>query len=341
MRFGAVPTGDAIGAILAHSVPLPGGRLRKGKVLDSADVALLADVGLTEITVAQLDVTDQHEDAAALDIATALVAGKGLILKPVGTGRVNIHAANAGVAGIDAAQINAVNAVDPMITVATVPEWQRQAPGGMVATVKIIAYGVTRVDVQQAVALGQGAIALHPPVLRHAILIQTQVGVAEDGAKGHRETMKRLHRLSVDLGPPIMVAHRKADLVAALTRAALEADLLLILTGSATSDALDIAPSALRAAGGEMTYFGMPVDPGNLLFIGHLRGIPVIGLPGCAKSPAFNGADWVMERLICGVPVTGADISRMGVGGLLKEIPIRPQPREAIEPRGAKDKGAG
>jgi len=29
------------------------------------------------------------------------------------------------------------------------------------------------------------------------------------------------------------------------------------------------------------------------------------------------------------VPVTGADIAAMGVGGLLKEIPTRPQPREA------------
>ena len=71
----------------------------------------------------------------------------------------------------------------------------------------------------------------------------------------------------------------------------------------------------------------MPVDPGNLLFIGDLAGVPVIGLPGCAKSPALNGADWVMERVICGVPVTSADIAAMGVGGLLKESPARGMPR--------------
>ena len=77
-----------------------------------------------------------------------------------------------------------------------------------------------------------------------------------------------------------------------------------------------------------MERFGMPVDPGNLLFFGDLAGLPVIGLPGCARSPALNGADWVLERILCDVPVTDADVAAMGVGGLLKEIPTRPQPRD-------------
>ena len=101
-----------------------------------------------------------------------------------------------------------------------------------------------------------------------------------------------------------------------------------MLTASATSDPQDVAPAALRAAGGHVEAYGMPVDPGNLLFFGTLAAKPVIGLPGCARSPALNGADWVMERLICGVSLTRADIADMGVGGLLKEIPTRPRPRE-------------
>jgi molybdenum cofactor cytidylyltransferase len=108
--------------------------------------------------------------------------------------------------------------------------------------------------------------------------------------------------------------------------------MILILTGSATSDAMDVAPEALRSAGGEVTRFGMPVDPGNLLFIGQIKGTEVIGLPGCARSLALNGADWVLSRLACGLAVTSADIASMGVGGLLKEIPSRPMPR-ARKPR--------
>jgi hypothetical protein len=54
-------------------------------------------------------------------------------------------------------------------------------------------------------------------------------------------------------------------------------------------------------AGGHVARFGMPVDPGNLLFLGDHAGRPVVGLPGCARSPALNGADWVLERLACGL----------------------------------------
>jgi molybdenum cofactor cytidylyltransferase len=71
----------------------------------------------------------------------------------------------------------------------------------------------------------------------------------------------------------------------------------------------------------------MPVDPGNLMLVASVRGRPVLGAPGCARSPRENGFDWVLERLLCGLPVTGRDITGMGVGGLLMEIVTRPQPR--------------
>jgi molybdenum cofactor cytidylyltransferase len=54
----------------------------------------------------------------------------------------------------------------------------------------------------------------------------------------------------------------------------------------------------------------------------------VIGAPGCARSPKENGFDWVLDRLMAGLDVSSADIAGMGVGGLLMEIPTRPQPRE-------------
>jgi molybdenum cofactor cytidylyltransferase len=89
------------------------------------------------------------------------------------------------------------------------------------------------------------------------------------------------------------------------------------------------------AAGGRLIRFGMPVDPGNLLFLGEQAGRPVVGLPGCARSPALNGADWVLERLAAGLAVGGDDVAAMGVGGLLKEIPLRPQPRSGTAPAAA------
>ena len=98
-------------------------------------------------------------------------------------------------------------------------------------------------------------------------------------------------------------------------------------------------PGAIVAAGGRVVHFGMPVDPGNLLVLGELGGTPVIGAPGCARSPKENGFDWVLYRLLAGLDVTPDDLTALGVGGLLMEIVSRPQPREGGEPL-AEENGA-
>lgn len=326
MEFGPLPLEAALGAVLAHSVPLARGRLKKGKVLDGADIAALRAEGRAEVIVARLAPGDIGEDPAALALAEALCNGaEGLVLQPVGTGRVNVLASAPGLARIDAARVNAVNAADPAITLATVPRWQRMEKGGMVATVKIVAYGLEKAGIDRACHAGRGALSLALPVLGEVVMIETMTGQGL-GDKGHRVTGERLDRLGARLAPELLVPHDETALAEALGQA--RAELILILTASATSDLRDVAPAALRRAGGTVEHFGMPVDPGNLLFIGALHGVPVVGLPGCARSPALNGADWVLERLICGVPVSGADIRGMGVGGLLKEIPSRPRPRD-------------
>jgi molybdenum cofactor cytidylyltransferase len=324
MKFGPVPFEDAAGAILAHSVKVPGGRLRKGRVLTGDDLTQMRNAGLTEVIVARLNADDIDENTAAARLAVA-ISGQGLNITPAFTGRVNLIAEGPGVAVLDVAAIERVNAVHPMITIATVPPWQQLGQGGMVATIKIISYGVPQVDLDAACgAAGKKAIRLAVPQLKTATLIITEIpgGV---GDKGRAAIASRLAALGVDLETVVIVGHTVDALAEAITNS--QSETTLILTGSATSDVDDVAPSALRQAGGQVDRFGMPVDPGNLLFIGRLHKKPVIGLPGCARSPALNGADWVLSRIICGIAVTAQDIAAMGVGGLLKEIPTRPQPR--------------
>ncbi|MFW2544062.1 molybdopterin-binding protein [Primorskyibacter sp. 2E107] len=330
MKFGDISLDAALGSVLAHSVALPKGRLKKGRVLSLDDIATLREAGLRSVTAATLEPGDVGEDAAAERLAAALVPDAeraGLRLGRAATGRVNIHAQGSGIVEVISDRIHALNALHPMITVATVPQWQRIDAGGMVATVKIIAYAVPDAALEAACLAGQAALRLRPAVCQTVDLIQTALEPGESGEKGQAVTGARLARLGVALAPKQVVPHECAPLAAAIR--ASTADAILILTASATSDLHDTAPEALRQAGGTVTHFGMPVDPGNLLFFGELDARPVIGLPGCARSPALNGADWVMERLLCGVPLHPRDIAAMGVGGLLKEIPQRGRLREA------------
>ena len=329
MKFGPVAVTDAEGAILAHSVECGGRKIRKGSALNAAQIVQLHAAGFSEVIVAVLEPGDVHEDVAATKLADALVpdpAGQLLRTTRAATGRVNLHSTREGVMVIDAAAIHAVNAVEPMITVATIAPFQRVAAGEMVATIKVISYAVDDAALQRAIVAAQKALSIAPPVYANAALIETSVTARLPSKKGWTALKARLDRLNVDLQDRVVVPHRADDVAAALGD--VQADVVFILTGSATSDMHDIAPDAVRQAGGEVIHFGMPVDPGNLLFLGRMDGRPVIGLPGCARSPAMNGADWVLERVICGIKVGPDDIAAMGVGGLLKEIPIRPRPRE-------------
>jgi molybdenum cofactor cytidylyltransferase len=329
MKFGPVPIDAAMGHTLAHSLSVANLRLSKGHVLTATDIANLRGCAVSSVTVAQLSATDLDENTAAAKLASQLRSPHIRITEPF-SGRVNLIAETAGILRVAGANIAAFNAVNEAITIATLPDFARVHAGNMLATIKIIPYGVPQAQVDAALnTIASQTILLHPLKLKTAALILTETPGFKASllAKGEAAVRNRTTALGLSLVSVQTVPHSQAAVAAALNAA--RADITLILGASATSDRADVAPAALVAAGGVLTRFGMPVDPGNLLFLGHLHNKPVVGLPGCARSPALNGADWVLERLAADLKVTDADIAAMGVGGLLKEVPARPLPRRA------------
>ena len=71
--------------------------------------------------------------------------------------------------------------------------------------------------------------------------------------------------------------------------------------------------------------------PGTLLMMGYLGDVPVVGAPGCIKSPKTNVIDWILPRLLSGERLTRANLVSMGHGGLLKDIAERPMPRSLTD----------
>ncbi|MEM9099992.1 MAG: molybdopterin-binding/glycosyltransferase family 2 protein [Pseudomonadota bacterium] len=334
MRFGAIPLDQAEGAILAHSLKTSTLTLKKGRCLSAADLEQLREVGVSEVVAARLSDDDVPEDQAAGRIAKALKVDAGITLSAPFTGRANLFAECAGVIAIDRDLADRLNQIDEGITIATLDHLARVHPRQMLATVKIIPYAVPESAVAAAESLlaeaarsNRELMRLHPFRLRTASLILTRTtGMAEKVIeKGARAVRDRIHALEMHVADEQVVAHDSRSIAAGI--AAARGECILILTGSATSDRFDVGPAGLQEAGGAVIRFGMPVDPGNLLFLGAWDDRQVVGLPGCARSPKLNGADWVLERIAAGLPVSGADIAAMGVGGLLKEIPSRPNPR--------------
>jgi molybdenum cofactor cytidylyltransferase len=335
MIFDTIATDQATGAILAHAVPVGSGVFRKGRRLTAADVASLADAGVQEVVAARLERGDVHEDEAAERIARVLL-GPGLSASAAFTGRVNLFAVEAGLFKLDRERIGRLNRIDESVTIATLPDHAEVRPRQMVATIKIIPFAAP----VNAVLLVETMAHLpeHGPALRVAPYRPLKVALIQTMLPGTRpRVLDKTVAVTADRVSAFggsLVAERRSNHHAGALAGEIrkfkggEADLLLLIGASAITDRRDVLPAAIEAAGGTVEHFGMPVDPGNLLLLARIGAVPVLGLPGCARSPKLNGFDWVLRRLAAGLRVTRLDIMAMGVGGLLTEIPSRPAPRE-------------
>lgn len=336
MRFGRFPIGQAEGAILAHSLPTPSGMIKKGRRLGASEISRLSAAGYADVVAARIDPGDIGEDEAARRIAAA-AAGPGTRQAAPFTGRANIFADRDGLAVIDAETVTRLNAIDEGLTIATVAPFERVTAGQMLATVKVITFALPEAAVAQGEAIAgsnHGLVRVQPFAAKTAGLILTRMPAtkAQVLAKRREAIEQRLSALGSKVGSVEIVAHAEADVAAAISRLReTGADPIILFAASAIVDRGDVIPAALIEAGGEIIRLGMPVDPGNLMLLGRLGDVDVIGAPSCAASPKLNGFDWILERRLAGLPVGMREVASMGLGGLLKEIVTRPQPRAGKE----------
>ncbi|MDT3379354.1 molybdopterin-binding/glycosyltransferase family 2 protein [Labrys neptuniae] len=332
MFFGEISIDQAQGGVAVHSIRKGGLVLKKGTHIGPAEIEALRRERVESIVIARLDPGDVGEDIAAEHIATRL-GGEGVHVAEPFTGRANLFAEQAGVLVIDRDGVDQVNAIDESITFATLPAFDPVKAGEMIATVKIIPFAVEAPTFERALA------SLGAPIIRIAPFRPLKVAAISTLLPGLKESViaRTLQVLKERLAPAEAtlvlderVPHQAPALALALDQAkAAQADLTIIFGASAIADRRDVIPAAIEISGGTVEHFGMPVDPGNLLLLGRSGAMSVLGAPGCARSPKENGFDWILHRLLAGLPVTRADIVGLGVGGLLMEIVSRPQPRAA------------
>jgi len=337
MKFGPASPAEAIGGVTVHTLRQGSLVLKKGTTIGPAEVEALKKAGVKEIVVVRLEQGDVSEDVAAASIAEA-VTGEGIIAERAFTGRANLFAGRAGVLVVDRAAVDRINGIDEAITFATLPAFKPVVEGEMVATVKLIPFGVEAKLRDAAVkAAGKDALRVAPYTIKKVGIVSTILpGLATKVIeKTLRVTEERLAPAGATILAERRVPHDEAALATAIKELlTLGAELVIVFGASAIADRRDVIPSAISGIGGAIEHFGMPVDPGNLLLIGSAGGVPVLGAPGCARSPVENGFDWVLMRLLAGLEVTRAELMGMGVGGLLMEIVTRPQPREKPETEG-------
>ena len=333
MKFGPVAPAEAVGGTAVHTIRQGSLVLKKGTLIGPEEAAALERAGIPTIVVARLEPGDVSEDDAAAEIAAA-IAGPGIRVDRAFTGRCNLFADSAGVLVADKDAVDRLNRIDEAITIATLAAYKPVVEGEMIATVKIIPFAVAAAPRDAALAL---AMASHP-IIRVAPYRIRKLGVVSTLLPGLspkivdktlRVTAERIAPAGANIIAERRVPHDQAALAASIEEVLNDgAELVIVFGASAIADRRDVIPTAVEAVGGRIEHFGMPVDPGNLMLVGSVRNRPILGAPGCARSPKENGFDWILMRLLAGLRVGREDITGLGVGGLLMEIITRPQPRD-------------
>ncbi|MEP2186050.1 molybdopterin-binding protein, partial [Roseibium sp.] len=290
MYFGEQPVAEAEGSILAHSRRLDGRVLKKGRVLNNEDLTALKAAGIERIVCARLEENDIPEDKAA-DLLAGACCGPQVRVGPAFTGRANLFAEADGIVLYDPERLDGFNLVDETITLGLVSPYQAVTRGQMIGTLKIIPFAVPESPVRIAEALANQdtpLLRVAPFQPRNTIMIQSRLPGTKESVLDStlRVTSDRLDTLGSALVSEARCEHNHDSLMNALRRAvAADPKLILVSGASAVVDRRDVIPSAIESVGGEILHFGMPVDPGNLMLIGSIGNIPVIGMPGCARSP--------------------------------------------------------
>lgn len=340
MKFGPLPLSEAEGKILGHNISGASGKrvLRKGRPLTAEDIETLRTLGRSRVYVADIEPTDVEENDAALRVAEAVVGPNVRISGPF-TGRCNILSTQAGILRVDADRLMRLNGCTG-ITLATLTSGTPIDEKKMVGTVKILPYAVPESLVWQAeqIAKKSGQILHIDP------LTPTKIALILSGTPSAEERIRngfipplenRLAPLqgaieSVSFIPLEDERGERLLAEALLAQAERQSDLIILAGETAVQDRHDIAPRAIERAGGNIICFGAPVDPGNLLLLANLNQTPILGAPGCVRSPKMNIIDWVLPRLLVGDQLTYMDIFALGHGGLLEDTSLRGIPRDRV-----------
>jgi molybdenum cofactor cytidylyltransferase len=230
---------------------------------------------------------------------------------------------------VDADRLTRINECEG-VAFATLPSYQIVEPGQTVATVKVIPYALPAAALDQVErARGAAPVILVRELKPRSVgLIYTGLPAAEQKlVKSFGEPLRKRvgaygsHITRVD-SVHLTGGEDEAALAKTLRSQVNQGvDLIVLANETSTMDPNDSAPRAIRQAGGRVICVGAPVDPGNLLLLAYLDGVPVLGVPGCVRSPKINIVDWVLPALLAGETLSRSDITRMGYGGLLEAAP--------------------
>ena len=320
-----IETKHAVGHVLCHDLTqiIPGvtkdARFRKGHVVTEEDVPVLLSMGKDHLYVWEKTEGMLHEDEAA-ERLRAIAQNENMTATDVKEGKIELKAAIHGLFRVDVERLFALNSLEE-IMIATRHTNSVVHPGDKLAGMRVIPLIVSEDKVRAAeeAAGGKPLLELLPFVRKTAAVITTGtevfLGRIED--KFTPVILKKLESFGVQVISHVKVPDDRAQIVSAIQAARDSGADLILCTGGMSVDPDDQTPGAIKAARADIVAYGAPVLPGAMFLLGHFEdGTPIMGLTGCVMYAKATIFDLILPRVLCNVPVTRADLARLGHGGL-------------------------
>jgi hypothetical protein len=296
-----------------------GPAFKRGHVIRHEDVNRLRDLGKENIAALDLAPGLMHEDDAANRLATA-ASGEGIAQSAPSEGKVSLIASCDGLLKINVDRLNGINAIADVM-MATLHTNQLVKSGRIVAGTRIIPLTIKNETIQAAEAqcMPNDPVVSIRPVMPHL------VGLITTGSEVYHKRIadqfgpvikKKISLLGSRILRQIYVPDDISMTVSSIEALIGEGAQIVLITGGMSVDPDDLTPSSIRASGAEVITYGAPVLPGAMFMLAYLRGMPIIGLPGCVMYHETSIFDLVLPRILAGERLTREDIISFGHGGM-------------------------
>lgn len=328
MEVHEVPVGESlVGLTLAYDLTgiTPGKEkgavLRRGHVIDEADLELLREIGKSHIKTLKLAPDEVHEEDAAQALALA-IAGNGIEVRLPGEAWADLVASQTGVLKVDADLVRRLNLLDDLI-VATRHNNSPVTAGDTVAKAKVRGLVIQRTLLDEVNGLVDGLKPLHVLACRpyKGAAVITGREIYEGRKKDAFEPLlrQRLEEYGGALVRAEVVPDDSSEISRAIT-SALDSNVdIVFVTGGGSPD--DSTSESVAGIADEVAFHGVPVSPGAMTILAYAQGVPILGVPGGLLARPRGFIDLVLPRLLAGEHLSGEDAAEYGHGGLCLRCP--------------------
>ncbi len=319
-----IKTTEAVGHILCQDMTqiirgvTKDARFRKGHVVTEQDIPVLLSMGKDFLYIWEKQEGMLHEDEGARMLCD-LCKNSWMKESSIKEGKIELSSEIDGLFCVDVQRLDAINSLGELM-IATRSNHQPVCKGDKLAGMRVIPLTIAQQKLQQAQELAGGQ-----PLLRVLPYQKKKCGIVTTGNEvfyGRIEdtfspvVAEKLQAFGGEILGITLCGDQPEQITAAIHAFFAQGAQLVVCTGGMSVDPDDRTPAAIRRSGAQVVSYGAPVLPGAMFLLSYLDGKPVVGLPGCAMYAKRTIFDLVLPRLMADVPVTAADLARLGNGGL-------------------------